>query len=364
MKSAVMVRWQQLPDRARAGIRFALATVLIGPTTFALLGWAAEDFRRGVGEVLRDSSITTVHFFYYALLFFPAAAWARSRPALPLAVRGLGYLGLSAVATSFAVSTCYFSGLDPEDPWYMFQRSIVFGLVLTPVLLIIESIWDRLGQTRQEVERRALAEERARRAAAEARWNSLESRLHPHFVFNSLASIRELLHHDVHRADHMIQRFAELLRFSLDAPQNPLIPLEEELQMVTGYLEIEQMRLGPRLVWSVQADPAATSAKVPSLCLLTLVENAIKHAISARRAGGRVSVIARLEEESLRLEVVDDGPGFSGDNLPLGHGLNLLRERLLLVYGGGATLRVTSRRPGVAVEILLPTLVQELTPGA
>ncbi len=364
MKSAVLAPWRQLPDRVRAGICFALATVVIGPTAFTLVGWASEDFRRSVGEVLREDSITTIHFSFYALLFFPAVAWARSRTPLPLLVRGLGYLGLSAVATLLAVTTCYFTGLDPYDPWYMYKRTIVFGLILTPVLLIIESIWDRLGQTRREVEKRALAEERARRAAAEAQWNSLESRLHPHFVFNTLASIRELLHHEAHRADHMIQRFAELLRFSLDAPQNPLVPLEAELRMVTGYLEIEQMRLGPRLVWSVDADPAAASAKVPSLCLLTLVENAIKHAISPRRAGGRVSVIARLEEESLRLEVADDGPGFAGDNLPLGHGLNLLRERLVLVYGGGATLRVTPRHPGVAVEIVLPALVQELTPNA
>ncbi len=359
-----MVRWGQLPDRVRAGIRFALAAVVIGPTAITLLGWAAEDFRRGLGEVLRDGSETTVHFFFYALLFFPAVALARSRPPLPLLVRGVGYLGLSAVATSLAVTTGYLTGLDPDDPWYMFKRAIVFGLVLTPVLLIIERIWDRLGQTRREVERRALAEERARRASAEARWNSLESRLHPHFVFNTLASIRELLHQDARRADHMIQGFAELLRFSLDAPQNPLVPLEEELRMVKRYLEVEQMRLGPRLVWSVDADPTATAAKVPSLCLLTLAENAIKHAISTRRVGGRVSVIARFEEETLHLEVVDDGPGFTGDDLPLGHGLNLLHERLLLVYGGGATLRVTPRRPGVAVEILIPTLVQELTPDA
>lgn len=359
-----MVQWQQLPDRVRTGIWFALATVVIGPTAFSLLGWAAEDFRRGVGEVLLEDSITTIHFVFYALLFFPAIAWARSRQPLPLLVRGLGYLGLSAIATFFAVITCHLTGLDPDNLWYTFKKTIVFGLVLTPVLLMIEMIWDRLGQTRREVERRVLAEERARRAAAEARWNSLESRLHPHFVFNTLASIRELLHQDARRADHMIQQFAELLRFSLDASQNPLVPLGEELRMVTGYLEVEQMRLGPRLVWSVDADPAATSAKVPSLCVLTVVENAIKHAISGRRVGGRVSVIARLERESIHLAIVDDGPGFTGDNLPSGHGLNLLHERLLLVYGGGATLRVTPRRPGVAVEILLPTLVQDLTHDA
>lgn len=359
-----MVQWQQFPDRFRTGIRFALAAILIGPTAFTLVGWAAGDFRMGLGEVVYNGSVTTVHFFSYVLLFFPAVAWSRSRPPLPLLVRGIGYLGLSVVATALAIFACYFTGLDQDDPSYMFKKTIVFGLVLGPVILLFESIWDRLGQTRKEVEQRAFAEERARRSAAEARWNSLESRLHPHFVFNTLASIRELLHQDARRADLMIQRFAELLRFSLDAPQNPLIPLEEELRMVTGYLEIEQMRLGVRLTWSVEADPVALPVKIPSLCLLTLVENTIKHAISARRAGGRVSVTARVEGESLRLEVADDGPGFAPDNLPAGHGLNLLGERLLLVYGGGATLRVIARHPGVAVEILLPTLVQELTSNA
>ena len=107
MKSAVMVRWQQLPDRVRAGIRFALATVLIGPTMFTLLGWAAEDFRRGIGEVLRESSITTVHFFYYALLFFPAVAWARSRRVAALT---------RSRAPSSSRASCCWSDSDSEQP--------------------------------------------------------------------------------------------------------------------------------------------------------------------------------------------------------------------------------------------------------
>jgi glucose-6-phosphate-specific signal transduction histidine kinase len=359
-----MIQWQGLPDRVRAGIRFALATIAIGPATFTLVGWAASGFRLSLGEAVWSTSETAVHFVVYALLFFAAIAWARSRKPLPLSVRGLGYLALSIIATALAVLTCYITGVDPDDPWYMFRKTIVFGLVLTPILLLIEGIWDRLGQTRREVERRALGEERARRAAAEARWSSLESRLHPHFVFNTLASIRELMHQDTPRADLMIQRFAELLRFSLDAPRNPLIPLEEELRMVTGYLEIEQMRLGRRLAWTVDAEPKSVSARIPSLSVLTLVENAIKHAVSARRVGGRVSVVAGFYGDSLRLEVTDDGPGFTGDNLPAGHGLDLLRERLLMMYGGGATLRVLARHPGTSVEILLPVLVEELKPNA
>lgn len=359
-----MSPWQATSDRMRAGLRFAGTTLLIGPAAFGLASSALSGFMIPWAIAVRNYFIIVAHFACYILIFFPAIAWFRARPPMHLAARAIVCVSLAGVASAVSVVLCWWSGLDPRSMRDVFPRWLTYGLVFAPILLLMEHIWDSLGEARRESEMHTLARERERRAAAEARWNSLESRLHPHFVFNTLASIRELLHQDPRRADLMIQRFAELLRFSLDAPQNPLVLLEEELRMVTGYLEIEQMRLGSRLTWSVKADQAARGVRVPSLCLLTLVENSIKHAVSARRVGGRVSVAANCDGEILRLEVTDDGPGFAGSDLPAGHGLNLLRERLLLVYGGGATFRVTPRHPGVVVEILLPAVVQELTPNA
>jgi signal transduction histidine kinase len=359
-----MAVWQDIPERVRSGFRFAGMTLLIGPACFTLAIWSIGGFMPDAWLLLLTYANMVVHFCCYILLFFPAISWFRARPQLSLPLRVAVCVALSIAAASLAVGIGAWTGLDERPVRILLPRMLTYGLVFSPVLLLIEHIWDSLGEARRESEQRTLAHERERRAAAEARWNSLESRLHPHFVFNTLASIRELLHQDSRRADFMIQRFAELLRFSLDAPHHPLISLDEELGMVRGYLEIEQMRLGDRLTWQVDADGAASSVKVLSQCVLTLVENAIKHAISTRRAGGSVTVSARIENELLRLEVADDGSGFAGTNLPPGHGLNLLRERLLQVYGGGATLRVKARQPGVSVEILLPTLVQELTPHA
>lgn len=359
-----MALWQDIPDRVRSGFRFAGMTLLIGPASFTLAVWAIGGFLPDPWALLLTYANMLVHFGCYILLFFPAISWFRARPQLSLPLRVVICVMLSVIAASLALGIGLTTGLESRPFSTLFPRMLTYGLVFAPVLLLIEHIWDSLGEARRKSEQSTLVQERERRAAAEARWNSLESRLHPHFVFNSLTSIRELLHQDPRRADSMIQRFAELLRFSLDAPHHPLITLEEELRMVTSYLEIEQMRLGDRLSWKVDSDGNTASVKVLSQCVLTLVENSIKHAISTRRVGGSLAVSARIENESLRLEVADDGPGFTGANLPPGHGLNLLRERLLQVYGGGATMRVTTRRPGVAVEMILPTLVQELTPHA
>jgi len=351
------MRWHINTDRMLTGLRFTLATVMIGTTAFTLIAWAASDFKASISLVIETAIITAIHFTSYSLIFFSAITYARSRPLLPFLVRAISCFALSVIATFLAVLFSYLSALDTDSIRVAFLRTIVFGVVISPLLLLAEYGWERLGQARQEIERRAVAEERQRREAAEARWTSLESRLHPHFVFNTLASIRELLHIDVRLADFMIQRFADLLRFSLDAPQNPLIPLGEEIRMVAGYLEIEQMRLGPRLNWSLDSSEAVLFFKVPSLSLLTLVENAIKHSISTRRIGGNLTVTAKRKDTSLHLQVTDDGKGFAPDSISPGHGLQLLRDRLILLYGSRATLHVHPQNPGVTVELILPAHV-------
>jgi hypothetical protein len=349
-----MLLYRQLPERTRAAIRLAMAVLLIVPTSFTVSTVAWTGFKGDPAMWLRFHLCTVVHFAAYIAVFFPAVSWIRARWPKPSCRRVPVVIALSCIATGAAVAICFWTGLDNRDPQMLYPRFLVYGLSFAPVLLLVERIWDNLGEARREIEYRALAQERERRTAAEARWNSLESRLHPHFVFNSLASIRELLHTDTRKADVMIQRFAELLRFSLDAPRHPLIALREEIRMVRGYLEIEQMRLGSRLVWKIESDSASDTVAVPSLCLLTLVENAIKHSISPRRAGGSVMVQARVENGFLQLKVADDGSGFSGTQLPAGHGLDLLTERLRLLYGKAAVFEVRRGSPGSLVELRFP----------
>jgi hypothetical protein len=191
---------------------------------------------------------------------------------------------------------------------------------------------------------------------AEARLELLRSQIHPHFLFNTLNAIAELMHEDVDAADRMTTRLAELLRASLDTAGRQLVPLRDELAILDRYVSIERVRLGDRLRITTDVDPALLDALVPSFILQPLVENAIRHAANLVS----ISVTA-----GLMIEVRDDGPGFSTNPLPAargeggrrpgeGIGLSNVRERLRQLYGDEARLILNSG-PGAVVRIELPS---------
>jgi signal transduction histidine kinase len=195
---------------------------------------------------------------------------------------------------------------------------------------------------------------RADRMTLEARLASLEARLHPHFLFNTLNAIAELVHEDPVRAERTVERLATLLRASLDATGRGLVPLAQELDLVRDYLEIEKERLGARLAYDV-AVPSTTAAwLVPPLAVQTLVENSIKHAIAPRASGGRVRVDAAVDGERVIIGVWDDGPGFANGASVPGHGLDNLEGRLAARFGEAAALAVSRKDGGTLVTITLP----------
>lgn len=190
--------------------------------------------------------------------------------------------------------------------------------------------------------------------ALEARLATLESRLHPHFLFNTLNAISALIHDDPDRAERTVERLAALLRFSLDATQQGVIPLGREMKIVGDYLEIEHTRLGERLSYAVTADPAVEACAIPPLAVQTLVENSIKHAIAPRPHGGQVRVDASEAGDEVVLRVWDDGPGFTIAHMPPGHGLDNLKTRLTARFGASARLAVERQAGGTLVTVSLP----------
>lgn len=194
---------------------------------------------------------------------------------------------------------------------------------------------------------------RLAQASAEAQLASLEARVQPHFLFNTLNSISALIHEDPKGAERMTGQLASLLRSSLDQ-QAAIVPLEDELRTVADYLAIERVRFGDRLRWRIDVDPAAARTGVPRLALQTLVENAVKFAVTPRRHGAELTIRASLIGGRVRVQVEDDGPGFDGTTLPEGHGLALLRDRLALLYGDRAALTIESGGGRSSVAVTLP----------
>jgi two-component system sensor histidine kinase AlgZ len=212
----------------------------------------------------------------------------------------------------------------------------------------------RLEEATLALRTRELEAERARKAALEARLASLESRVHPHFLFNTLNAISALVHDDPDRAERTVERLAALLRFSLDASGRGVVPVADELRIVGDYLEIERTRFGDRLAYAVDVEPAVRHWTIPPLAIQTLVENSVKHAIAPRPAGGRIHVAVRAAGDRLVVTVWDDGPGFAAAAVENGHGVDTLRGRLTARYGPAATFDVTRSEGGTLVTVSLP----------
>lgn len=258
-----------------------------------------------------------------------------------LILTALGYLRLTELFTEWRGSAL--------------RVSIIVTLIIGTLISIYEAIRGERDQAQLALRTKERDEADARRLAAEAQFASLESRVQPHFLFNTLNSIAALIPKDPAGAEKMTEQLASLLRSSLDAAPQAMVPLEQELKVVGDYLDIERVRFGSRLRYELRLDRTLADVRVPALSLQTLVENCVKYAVAPRREGGSIVVSAVRSNGCIRLAVADDGPGFDGARLPAGHGLELIRSRLAALFGDRARLSIAGRPGDTTVTIELPS---------
>lgn len=193
---------------------------------------------------------------------------------------------------------------------------------------------------------------------AQARLQVLKMQLHPHFLFNTLNTISELIYKDADAAERMIANLSDLLRISLDKLGVQEVPLKQELEFLRKYLEIEETRYQQRLQVSLAIDPQTLDARVPNMILQPLVENAILHGVAPRVEGGRIEIAATRENGTLRLRVADNGAGLRPERrAPSREGVGLAntRARLDHLYGPDHRFRLSAARGGgVTVDLSIP----------
>jgi signal transduction histidine kinase len=207
----------------------------------------------------------------------------------------------------------------------------------------------------RESQERELTAAQLRTRLVEANLQALQRQLHPHFLFNTLNTISALMHRDTEAADAMLERLSDLLRLTLDRVGTQHVSLQDELDFLRMYLEIEKTRFGERLQVHTEIDLETLDAAVPNLVLQPLVENALRHGIGPKIGGGRVDIIARREGDNLVLEVRDNGVGLTKDAFRNGVGLTNTRSRLEHLYGD--RYRFECQTPlggGVVVTVVIP----------
>ncbi|MFN7919207.1 MAG: histidine kinase [Bryobacteraceae bacterium] len=187
----------------------------------------------------------------------------------------------------------------------------------------------------------------------QAQLRALRAQLDPHFLFNALHSISELVHSDPEGAERMIASLSELLRRSLETSARAEVPLREELGFLQLFLDIEKVRFEERLNVRQAIDPQAESALVPNLVLQPLVENAIRHGLSKRVSGGWIRIGASIDAGCLVLTVTDNGPSQNGD-MTEGVGLSTVRGRLERLYGAEQSFQLRRLTEGVEAKIVIP----------
>jgi two-component system, LytTR family, sensor kinase len=278
-----------------------------------------------------------------------ARRWPIARPAL---ARRVALHAAAALAWGVATTAVIQSG---PVQWALAALADVPRRAMSPVELhtgvLTYAVLVGLTQGADYYRRyrdRELAASRLEAQLATARLDVLRMQLNPHFLFNTLHDLTQLMHEDVDRAESMLEHLSELLRLSLRHIGEPEVTLREEVDFLRRYLELEQMRYQDRLETRLDVEPAALDARVPYLILQPLVENAVRHGVAPRSAPGRVEVVGRARDGVLVLEVCDDGPGLApaAGVVNEGIGLRNTRARLRESYGAAYRFDITDLAGG------------------
>jgi two-component system LytT family sensor kinase len=210
----------------------------------------------------------------------------------------------------------------------------------------------------QKYRERELVTSKLEAQLATSRLQVLKMQLHPHFLFNTLNAISELIYKDRESAERMIGDLSDLLRISFEKLEVQEISLKQELEFLKKYLEIEQMRFHDRLKVEMEISPETLDACVPNMILQPLVENAIKHGIAPRSTGGKIQIGAHRNNGSLELSVSDNGIGVpfnDVEHLTEGVGLSNTRRRLRHLYGEGHKFDLRAEaESGLRVNLTIP----------
>ena len=274
----------------------------------------------------------------------------------------LQVMGVGAVMP-LTTYTLYSLTTKPGAPPFWENKDRMQGFLILTFLGLLVAPWSALVALLRQKEafarEQALAFELERseleRQAIDARFHLLQAQVAPHFLFNTLANVQALVDAGSPRASDVLRSLTAYLRAAVPLLREPAATLSRELQLAKSYLELMHLRMPDRLHFALDVDESALTLSCPPTALLTLVENAVRHGIDPSEEGGAIEIEIKRRGDRCVIRVSDSGVGLGQSNRGLGTGLSTLRERMELMFGQEAHLRISAREPrGVTAELDLP----------
>ena len=348
------VLWTILAFLTAAGAHVYLSSMGTPVSWGQLLAW-------NITLSLIWSLLTPVAYELSRRFTFDRAGWRRALPIHVAASVMLAFIGAVALVS-----------INPLVTWTKEPSIPFFPHVLSRTFMDIQRYWYIVLVTQAiafygKYQERQILSSQLEAQLARAQLEVLKIQLEPHFLFNTLNSIAALARHDGEAAEHMTLQLADLLRMSLDGVGVHEVPLQQELTFLQKYIDIQQVRFHDRLRVETEVDPRTLDTLVPNLILQPIVENAIRHGIGPRRAGGLIRISTWRDRDDVWMEIRDNGVGFTqgGGLLPLeGVGLRNTRGRLQQLYNEDhAMVLEDAPSGGCTVKIRVPyrTTTEEVT---
>ena len=307
-------------------------------------------------------AMSIVNLFVFSLAGVVFGAWFGFRRYARKFVRTLALMMLFAIGGAFlgAGSSGWLHG---EGLWEFLRHNwmpvltagAITGFALAALSALIAHLRNREYVSLAERLRLESKQEQLSRQMAETRLHLLQAQIEPHFLFNTLASAQQLAAAKAPEAAQLLGHLTRFLRAAMPRLRDEEALLSQEIDMINAYLAIMQTRLGDRLRYAVDVDPALNRLPFPSALLMTLVENAIKHGIEPMKEGGEIRVTVARNGERLHAVVSDTGAGLSASVGGTGVGLDNIRERLRVRFGTAAALTLAANEPrGFVAHLELP----------
>jgi len=339
LQCIMVQRWSPLVSALIGSAVYGLTTLLLWQWVFPLLTTQTR-----ARTLLRQVAVATVtvtvmsFLLVNATLFFSKGAWMFSP-----------YTGGDVTVVVPA-------------SWLEQLPLLYFAIPIVPVVLLAVVGFNQSWWQIFLLEKR---ESQARELASLAQLEALRARINPHFLFNSLNSIAQLISTDPERAEACVERLAEIFRYLLQTDNRSFVTLQDELEIADAYLDIERARFGDRLAVDFVVDAGALHRTVPTLILQPLIENAVRHGVSQKVGGGTVSIEAEIDGDDLRVVVRDTGVGMPEGvdaALSAGVGLRNVHDRLVHLYGAEYAPLIHSH-PGQGTSIVVRVPQTPAPPG-